>query len=43
MPISRYWRSICPSSEIERMVPTATIQSSEIGISRFQPNAMNWS
>ena len=26
-----------------RMVATATIHTSEIGISRFQPNAMNWS
>ena len=32
-----------PSSEIARIVATATIQTSEIGISRFQPNAMNWS
>jgi hypothetical protein len=43
MPMSRYRRSIWPSREIERMVPTATIQTREIGISRFQPNAMNWS
>ena len=43
MPISRYLRSIWPSSEIDRIVPTATIHTSEIGISRFQPNAMNWS
>ncbi len=32
-----------PSREIDRIVATATIQTSEIGISRFQPNAMNWS
>ena len=43
MPISRYCRSMPPSSEIARMVATATIQTSAIGISRFQPNAMNWS
>ena len=43
MPISRYWRSIWPSSEIARMVPTATIQRSATGMRRFHPNAMNWS
>ena len=32
-----------PSSEIARIVPTAMIQASEIGIRYFQPSAMNWS
>ncbi len=31
------------SSRATRMVATATIQTSAIGINRFQPNAMNWS
>ena len=32
-----------PSSEIARIVATAMIQPSEIGMSYFQPSAMNWS
>ncbi len=32
-----------PSRLIARIVATATIQTSEIGMSRFQPNSMNWS
>ena len=32
-----------PSSETARIVATATIQPSEIGISHFHPSAMNWS
>ena len=32
-----------PSRLSARIVATATIQASETGISRFQPNAMNWS
>src|SRR6478672_13218925 len=43
IPMRRYCRLTPPSSEIERMVATAMIHTSEIGISRFQPNAMNWS
>ena len=32
-----------PSSEIARIVATATIQPREIGMSHFHPRAMNWS
>ncbi len=32
-----------PSRLTARTVATATIQTREIGISRFQPNFMNWS
>ena len=32
-----------PSRPIARIVATARIQSSETGISHFQPNFMNWS
>ena len=32
-----------PSRLSSRIVATATIQTSETGMSTFQPNAMNWS
>ena len=43
MPPRRYWVSMPPSSRIERIVATATIHSSEMGMRRFQPKCMNWS